>query len=114
MARKKLSNLEQVHGKVEDEKFIPRTLNQIFGDTGFDRYQTLDVDVYEKELDEMSMSDMIGHATRIGVIPVGDKNRLRKALVNKFHEHVGMYARAQFGVKQDSERIRKKIEKLMK
>ena len=41
MARKKqISELSQTHGKVED--FKPTTLDQIWGDDGLSKYQTLD------------------------------------------------------------------------
>ena len=46
---KKVKDLAQTDGmsRGEEEKYVPTTLDQVFGDEGTDKYKTLDFDVYE-------------------------------------------------------------------
>lgn len=85
---KKLDNLEQAHGKKE---FKATTLDQIWGDEGLWRYKTTDAEEYSKQLDEMTLSDIQRHASKMGVIPSGSRILLTKKLVSEFKKHMSQY-----------------------
>ena len=89
MSRKKLNNLNQVHGK--EETFKPSTLDQLWGDTGIGRYKTMNEADYAAQLAEMNKSDLIHHATQVGVVPSDDRERLTRRLVAQFKQHVSSY-----------------------
>tara|TARA_R100000995_G_C3406588_1_gene87413 strand:+ start:187 stop:588 length:402 start_codon:yes stop_codon:yes gene_type:complete len=88
----KLSDLNQVHGKNDDFSTQKVTLDQIWGDNGTGKYKTLDVDVYTEQLDEMNKSDLQSHATRVGIIPIDNKDLLKKRLITEFQKHVSAYS----------------------
>ena len=87
--RKNIKNLSQAHGK--EEKFEPTTLDQIWGDDGFDMYGTMKEEEYENQIDDMNMSDLQTHASRVGIIPVDNRITLRERLVREFRKHVTAY-----------------------
>jgi len=87
--RKSVKNLSQTHGK--EEKFEPTTLDQIWGDDGTSTYGTMEEDSYESQLDEMNMSDLQTHASRVGIIPIDNRNTLRERLLREFRKHVSSY-----------------------
>lgn len=87
--RKKLTEMKQAHGK--QEKFVPTTLDQVWGDTGISKYKTLDEAAYAAELAEMNKSDLISHACKVGVVPADDRERLIKKLLTQFKQHVSQY-----------------------
>lgn len=90
MSRKgKLDTMHQAHGKAEN--FQPTTLDQIWGDTGTSKYGTMDKVVYEQQLQEMNKADLQAHATKVGLVPVDDRNRLIKRLLHEFTLHVDAY-----------------------
>ena len=81
-SKKKLKDLSETDGMVvQEKKFVPTTLDQVFGDTGMDKYKTLDGDVYEKVLDNMSKSDLKNEAVRVGLLPIDNTQQLRARLV---------------------------------
>ncbi len=89
-ARKKsVKNLSQTHGK--EEKFEPTTLDQIWGDDGLNVYGTMVEDQYENQIDEMNISDLQTHASRVGIIPIDNRNTLRERLLREFRKHVASY-----------------------
>ena len=87
--RKNIKNLSQAHGK--EEKFEPTTLDQIWGDDGFDMYGTMKEEEYENQIDDMNMSDLQTHASRVGIIQVDNRITLRDMLVREFRKHVTAY-----------------------
>ena len=87
--RKTIKNLSQTHGK--EEKFEPTTLDQICGDDGFDMYGTMKEDEYGNQIDDMNMSDLQTHASRVGIIPVDNRITLRDRLIREFRKHVNAY-----------------------
>ena len=87
--KKSVKNLSQTHGK--EEKFEPTTLDQIWGDDGLNVYGTMVEDQYETQIDEMNMSDMQTHASRVGIIPIDNRNTLRERLLREFRKHVASY-----------------------
>ena len=88
-SKKKLEELAQTDGKIET--FQPTTLSQIWGDTGIDRYKTLDVEDYIKELKEMNLSDLRRHSLKIGIVPSMSRERIEKQLIIKFRQHINLY-----------------------
>jgi len=91
MAKKsKLDLLNQTHGQIES----PRTLDQVWGDTGEAKYGTLDLTEYQKYLKESTKSDLQAHAVKVGLIPVDNKEILAKRLEREFIKHVSQYRSA--------------------
>tara|TARA_R100000008_G_C3560293_1_gene155744 strand:- start:63 stop:446 length:384 start_codon:yes stop_codon:yes gene_type:complete len=84
--KKNVKNLSQTHGKVE--KFEPTTLDQIWGDDGSSMYGTMDERTYEERLDDMNLSDLQTHASRVGIIPVDNRGMLKDRLMREFRKHV--------------------------
>ena len=87
----KLSEISQAHGKEENKKFEPTTLNQIWGDDGMAKYKTLDAEQYEEQIRAMSKSELQMHSTEIGLIPVDNRETLTSRLVREFRRHVASF-----------------------
>jgi hypothetical protein len=88
---KRIDKLSQAHGK--DEKFQPTTLDQIWGDDGLWKYSTTNEEVYIDELNLMTKIDIHTHATKIGLIPVDNRDTLEKRLLREFRRHTASYRR---------------------
>lgn len=86
---KKLIELNQVDGK--NEKFMPSTIAQIFGESGLSKYKTLDETIYTKEIKSMNLSDLRNHAIKIGLMPNKERERLEKQLLIEFRKHVHLF-----------------------
>lgn len=84
-------NLSQTHGKVEPEGFAPTTLDQIWGDTGMWKYNTMDAIEYEDSLKTMPKVDLQTHASRVGIVPVDNRDVLSARLLREFKKHVTLY-----------------------
>jgi hypothetical protein len=95
--KKKLSELKQIHGKLEVEsqqnpsQYTPTMLSQIWGDEGLNKYKTLNADVYASQLTEMNSSDLRRHAVDLGIVPIENRERLTKRLISEFYKHVASY-----------------------
>jgi len=87
----KMNSLSQTHGQVE--KTRPSTLEQIWGDEGLGKYKTKDKDEYHQELNEMNTTDLQKHATKVGLIPVQNREILAKRLLKEFDKHWNSYKR---------------------
>lgn len=88
----KLEKLTQTTGQTAPiNKPIPRSLDELFGDTGVSKYKTLDLDKYEASLKEMTKSDLQDHAIKVGLVPVDDYARLKANLVRQFVAHCNNY-----------------------
>lgn len=96
---KKVKNLQQAHGKVE--KFEPSTLEQIWGDDGFDVYNTMIEAEYISQLDDMAKVDVQAHATKVGLIPTDNISTLREKLLKEFRRHVNLYRRPKVSKAKD-------------
>jgi len=59
-------------------------LRQVWADPDFNKFGTEDLAEYEGKLDEMNLSDLQTHATKVGVIPRADRVRLKKDLLKSF------------------------------
>ena len=90
---RKMDKLSQAHGK--EEKFQPTTLDQVWGDNGLWRYSTTSEAAYIDELKTMTKIDIHTHATKIGLIPVSNRDTLEKRLLREFRRHVASYRRPQ-------------------
>ena len=81
----KLDQMSQAHGK--EENYQPTTLDQIWGDTGQTRYGHLDIEKYEKSLNEMTKADIQAEAHRIGIVPIDNREQLHRRLLTEFKKY---------------------------
>ena len=88
-SKKNLKNLSKIHG--EEEKFQPTSLDQVWGEDGTSAYGTMNDMEYEREIDNMNLSDMQAHASRVGIIPIDNRSTLRDRLLREFRKHVANY-----------------------
>ncbi len=88
-SKKSLKSMSQTHGKVETKKAT--TLDQVWGDTGHTKYGTMDIDKYEAELRSFPKVDLQAHATKIGLIPIDNRETLTSRLIKEFKKHVASY-----------------------
>ena len=105
-----LKNMSQTHGKTKE--FEPTTLDQIWGDDGTGMYGTLDVASYENRLDDMNMSDMQTHASRVGIIPIDNRSMLKERLIREFRKHVSSYKKPVV-TQDESETVDKDVMKIL-
>ena len=108
---KNLDNLSQTHGKVE--KFRPTTLDQVWGDEGSWKYNTMDETEYRGIVEAMPKSDLVAHASRIVLIPIDDRTQLIKRLILEFRRHVTAY-RSPNVESTEQKPISKEAEKILK
>ena len=81
----------QTHGKIENSK--PSTLDQVWGDAGLSRYGTMKLNEYKDQLKKMNRTDIQSHATKLGVVPVENREMLEKRLTKEFEKHTSSYNR---------------------
>lgn len=79
----KLSELEQVDGRLEEQESVVSSLDALFG-TGLSKYKSLDKNDYINELNNYNTAELRQHATKVGIIPNTDVNRLKKSLLKEF------------------------------
>ena len=82
MKRKKITELSQTHGKLEQKEY--KTLEQVWGNDGYEKYKTLDESEYLDYLKNLNKSDLQTHASKIGLLPVESKELLIKKLIKEF------------------------------
>ena len=87
--KKALDEIEQIHGK--EDKFEPTSLDQIWGDTGMDKYGTFNEGEYKSYLDNLNKTDLQQHAVKLGLVPVRERDRLTVNLVTAFRQHTSHY-----------------------
>lgn len=105
-----VKKMSQTHAKVEE--FEPTTLDQIWGDDGSSMYGTLKEDNYQERLDEMNMSDLQSHASRVGIIPIDNRGMLKERLIREFRKHVSAYQKP-IVTQDDSETVDKDVMKIL-
>lgn len=91
---KKLTDLHQTHGKLEEAtntKSTPRTLDQILGDDGTSKYGTVILEDYCNYLDNLNKSDLQTHAAKVGLVPIDNREILTSRLKKEFVKHVSGY-----------------------
>jgi len=109
-----LESLSQTHGMVEEEEektTNPTTLAQVWGDTGIERYKTLNKDEYSEWLHTLNKSDLQSHANDLGLIPVDSPRLLRQRLEREFSKHVASYQAP--GPAQNQEEISDEVRKIL-
>ena len=80
--RKKIEELSQSHGM--EQKFIPSTLEQVWGDEGLSKYGTMDEEVYSDKI----ISSLAINKSKIGIgifiVEISDKNKveIQKLIIN--------------------------------
>ena len=112
--------------KTKSKKTQFTTINQVLGDTGggeHGKYNTLDLDEYKDQLTEMGRADLQIHATKVGVMPRGQVDLMKRELVKEFNKHVASYnfpaeketkEKAKNGTKKQQARDQKLIDSLLK
>ena len=112
MPKKKLriNEMNQVHGKDESTSSV-QSLDQLWGDTGVQKYSTLNVEEYSQKLAEMNKSDLQNHAAKLGLVPIDSRELLVKRLIAEFKKHVSQYekVRPQESKNLDQEQKVKKL-----
>lgn len=85
--------MSQTNG--EDQSKDYRTLDQIWGDEGLSKYKTFDEDEYQKNLSDMTDSDLTAHAVKLGFVPTPDRQILKKRLLGEFKKYIAQFSRAE-------------------
>lgn len=93
--KKKLNELSQIHGKLEPELDNPTqeyevtTLDQLFGDNGFSKYSTMDLEEYRAQITDYNTAELRTHAIEVAhVVPSISRERTEKRLLLEFQKHV--------------------------
>jgi len=108
--KKKIEELSQSHGM--EEKFIPSTLDQVWGDEGLNKYGTMDEEIYTDKINEMNKTDLWSHASKLGLVPIDNTSLLKKTLLSEFRKHVNSYKRPP-EIKQQQQNISKEVLKIL-
>ena len=85
--KSKLNNMHQTHGKVEN----PVTLDQIWGDSGINKYGTTSIEEYNEYLSGLNRSDLQTHAVKVGLVPIDDRKTLLSRLKREFNKYVSTF-----------------------
>ena len=105
--KKKLLDLDQVHGKLEPEngEYEPTTLSQVFGESnGSEKYNTLDIEKYKSQLDDLNVAELRTHAIEVArVVPSSNTERLKTRLISEFQKHVSQFTQAKIKLPKDKE-----------
>ena len=80
-----------IDGKYEGPKSNKRTLFQVLGYTGTDKYGTMDVAEYAAQINAMNKSDLHKHAVEHSLLPIDNRDILEKRLVKEFEKHVASF-----------------------
>ena len=80
----------EAHGKLEDDKFQPTMMEQVWGHGDTSRYGTLDPEEYLSKINGMTRADLEAHARLMGVVIVEHTARLRDKLLADFHNYVAL------------------------
>ena len=91
MSKNKSSKLKQINGK--EESFEPTMLDQIWGDTGINKYSTLKEEEYQNYLHDLNKADLQTHASNIGLMPIDNSETLIKRLIAEFQKHISKYTK---------------------
>lgn len=108
----KKRKMKQIHGK-EDSSSTPTTLDQIWGDTGLWKYNTMELEKYNEQLQEMTKTDLQAHATKIGLIPVDSREMLTQRLLREFRRHVNSYDNRQDQNIDNSNKVSSDVKKIL-
>jgi hypothetical protein len=106
----KLKDLNQIDAKAENGK--PTTLDQIWGDTGLQKYGTNNFDEYKAHIRSLNRSDIQSHAVKIGILPIDNYEILVARLEREFQRHVAAY-QAPSDNKQKQKKISKDVQRIL-
>lgn len=106
----KLQNLSQIDAK--EEKGRPTTLDQIWGDSGLDKYGTMNFEEYKTRINSMNRTDIQSHAMQIGILPTDNHQMLIARLEREFLRHIGSYS-APADAKQKNTKVSKEVQKIL-
>ena len=110
MAKKsKLQELNQIDAKEELGK--PTTLDQIWGDTGLQKYGTNNFDQYKNYIRSLNRSDIQAHAMKVGMLPTDNYEILVARLEREFQRHVSAYQAP--ADKKKQKKISKDVQKIL-
>ncbi len=107
--KSKLQQLNQIDAKEEIGK--PTTLDQIWGDTGLQKYGTNNLDEYKIYLRSLNRSDIQSHAIKLGMLPTDNHEILVARLEREFQRHISAYqapandSRKQKKISKDAQKI---------
>lgn len=101
-SKKKSKEMIQTHAMEEKQSFEKTTLDQIWGDTGFSKYGTLDEEKYVSQIKGMNKTDLHAHAVKIGILPVDNRQLLTSRLVREFKKYVLGYRKPSQVQKNDN------------
>lgn len=82
----KLSDLEQMDGRLIEKETVPTTLDALFGGAGLGKYTTTDENAYASQLESYNTAELRNHAINIGLIPIASVTRLKKQLLVEFRK----------------------------
>ena len=91
--------MSQTHA-MEEPKYAASTLDQIWGDTGLTKYQTLDAKEYRQTINNYNKSDLQTHASKVGLLPLDNVTMLKERLMSEFNRHVASYRKPVDNVNQ--------------
>jgi hypothetical protein len=106
----KLNELKQTHGKTQNTQIT--SLAQFFGETDNMKYGTNDASEYERQLNEMNMSDLYAHAANLGIRPSDNRDRLTRTLINEFLGHIAAFNRPM--VTNNGKKVSKEIVNILR
>ncbi len=113
VSMKSMSQTDAMESKSKEEKYVPSTLDQVWGDDGTSQYKTMDTKVYEGSLATMSKADLKQEAVRVGLLPIDNIEQLRIRLAKQHRTHVSSYKHPQVSTKKQiamSEEVKRILE----
>lgn len=111
MAKKsKIKDLNQIDAKEETSR--PTTLDQIWGDTGLQKYGTNNFEEYQTYIRSLNRTDIHAHAMKVGMLPTDNQEILIARLEREFRRHVAAY-QAPSQTKDKTNKISKDVQKIL-
>lgn len=108
--RTKIKDLNQIDAKEENGK--PTTLDQLWGDTGLQKYGTNNFEEYQSYIRSLNKSDIHAHAMQVGMLPTDNHEILIARLEREFKRHVASY-QTPVENKQKAKKISKDVQKIL-
>tara|TARA_R100000742_G_C4274266_1_gene94176 strand:+ start:127 stop:519 length:393 start_codon:yes stop_codon:yes gene_type:complete len=87
-SKAKSKEMIQTHAMEEKDSFEKTSLDQIWGDTGFSKYGTLDEEKYSADIKTLNKTDLHAHAVKMGILPVDNRQLLTSRLIREFKKYV--------------------------
>lgn len=106
----KLQDLTQTDAK--EEKGVPTTLDQIWGDTGLGKYGTNNFEEYKNYLNSLNRTDIHAHAVKVGILPIDNHEILIARLQREFLRHSSSFV-VQRKPKEKKQKISKEAQRIL-